>query len=69
MPQLKPPITDYTKSSFPATLSNIITEFDVSRRPRRTSVIDITDSEGKFEKSVEIASDVEVKPKATSSMA
>ena len=50
-------------------MSNINTEFDVSRSPRRTSVIDITDSEGKFEKSVEIASDVEVKPKATSSMA
>jgi hypothetical protein len=50
--QFKPKVNSYSKSTFGAALTNLDLEF--SKNVRRTSVIDITDSRGRYEKPVEI---------------
>jgi hypothetical protein len=55
--QFKPKINSYSKSTFGAALTDLDLEF--SKNVRRTSVIDITDSRGRYEKPVEIVSFVD----------
>lgn len=52
--QFKPKVNSYSKSTFGAALIDLDLEF--SKNVRRTSVIDITDSRGRYEKPVEIVS-------------
>lgn len=55
--QFKPKVNSYSKSTFGATITGLDLKF--SKSIRRTSVIDITDSRGQYEKPVEIVSSVD----------
>lgn len=61
--QFKPKVNSYSKITFGAAL----TDLEFRKNVRRTSVIDITDSRGRYEKPVEIVSFVDFKPVNTSS--
>lgn len=61
--QFKPKVNSNSKSTFGAAL----TDLEFRKNVRRPSVIDITDSRGRYEKPVEIVSFVDFKPVNTSS--
>lgn len=63
--QFKPKVNSYSKSTFGAAITGL--DLALSKGVRRTSVIDITDSRGQYEKPVEIVSSLDFEPVHTSS--
>ncbi|OPL33787.1 hypothetical protein AM593_01381, partial [Mytilus galloprovincialis] len=66
-PEYTPKPRSYGKSTFSPDIGNFLADVDVNQRFRRTSIIDITDPQGRLEKSVEINTIVDVKPLDASS--